>query len=775
MSDKTKELNFLRAEAEAQLIREPMTDARGVSTAELLHELQVHQVELEMQNEELRQAQVSQEEALARYMDLYDVAPVGYFTLTGNTEIVSVNLTGAAMLGVERKKLIRSRFASFIAPHDSDRLHLCLKSMVQHGDKQSCELAIKRGDGSLFHARLDCLQTKFGNKFSIRIALADITEYKQAENVIKKSREQLEAFIRHAPISIAMFDRNMNYLSTSGRWLMEYGRGYNDLIGRNHYDVHPDMPAKWRSAHQQGLAGITLKNNEDIWLQADGSKHWLRWTVQPWNDEKGGVGGVIISTEDITEYKKQEWLLKQKSFALNRVKESVYLIDEEGYFQYVNDEVSRLLGYTREELLDGMGVLDISPRWTKEKWKEHWQNIKSRGSITFESSQYAKDGRIFPVEVNANYFEFDGCCFTMGLVRDLTERNQTEAQLRKLVQAVEQSPESILITNLNAEIEYVNDAFVKRSGYSREEVIGKNPRILQSGKTPPEIFESLWDTLTHGRMWEGEFHNRRKDGSEYTEFAIISPIRQSDGHISHYTAVKEDITERKRIENVLLQTSRQLRELVAKFESSQEAERKSIAREVHDELGQTLSTLRLDISMIRTRFGKNNPELMALAENMTELVDHAIHGVRNVSENLRPAVMGMGIYAAIDWLCSNFAARTGIPCVLGSPDPCVDMEETRAVVIFRIVQESLTNVMRHAHARNVNIVISRNDEYLCVEVKDDGRGFDMNNSKQQASFGLLGMRERARAWGGHLDIASTQDKGTVISFCIPIIGTGENK
>jgi PAS domain S-box-containing protein len=130
---------------------------------------------------------------------------------------------------------------------------------------------------------------------------------------------------------------------------------------------------------------------------------------------------------------------------------------------------------------------------------------------------------------------------------DITERKVSEEQLRKLSLAVEQSPESIVITNLAAEIEYVNEAFIQKTGYTREEAIGKNPRILQSGKTPQETFVSLWDDLSHGRSWKGEFYNKRKDGSEYVEFAVITPIRQPDGHVTHYVAVKEDVTEKKRL------------------------------------------------------------------------------------------------------------------------------------------------------------------------------------------------------------------------------------
>jgi two-component system sensor histidine kinase/response regulator len=133
-----------------------------------------------------------------------------------------------------------------------------------------------------------------------------------------------------------------------------------------------------------------------------------------------------------------------------------------------------------------------------------------------------------------------------GIASDITERKSVEDQLRKFSQAVEQSPESIVITNIDAEIEYVNNAFLLATGYCREDVIGRHTRMLNSGRTPPETYLALWDALSHGRSWKGQFYNRRKDGREYVEFAIITPLREADGTISHYVAVKDDITETKR-------------------------------------------------------------------------------------------------------------------------------------------------------------------------------------------------------------------------------------
>ncbi len=159
----------------------------------------------------------------------------------------------------------------------------------------------------------------------------------------------------------------------------------------------------------------------------------------------------------------------------------------------------------------------------------------------------------------------------IGTVQDITERRQAEEQLRKLSLAVEQSPESIVITDLEGNIEYVNDAFVHNTGYRRAEAIGQNPRILKSGKTPPEIYLDMWDKLTHAQPWSGELFNLRKDGSEFVEHAFITPIRQPNGQITHYMAIKEDVTEHKQMERELAEHRDHLEELVASRTAELEA------------------------------------------------------------------------------------------------------------------------------------------------------------------------------------------------------------
>ena len=199
---------ILRTNAEQHLSQFPQATIAFHSSDELLHELQVHQIELEMQNEELRLAQVALEESRDRYLDLYELAPIGYLTLSCEGRIAELNLTGATLLGIGRNKLINQRFASYILPEDNDSWHHHFLNVLKYDRMQSCELALKRGDGSVFHAGLDCRRSKMGNAFSIRIALADITERKQADKARYHEMEQQQMHVVAQAASAIAHDIN---------------------------------------------------------------------------------------------------------------------------------------------------------------------------------------------------------------------------------------------------------------------------------------------------------------------------------------------------------------------------------------------------------------------------------------------------------------------------------------------------------------------------------------------------------------------------------------
>jgi len=250
---------------------------------------------------------------------------------------------------------------------------------------------------------------------------------------------------------------------------------------------------------------------------------------------------------------------------VDNIKEVIFQTDAQGLWTFLNRAWHEITGFPLDQSL-GTSFLNYVHPDDRLKNQELFEPLiqRKKDYCRHEIRYLTQSGGFRWIEVYAQLaLDSKGAIIgTSGTLTDITEHKQAEEQLRKLAQAVEQSPESIVITNLKAEIEYVNEAFLQNTGYSREDVIGQNPRILHSGKTPRETYAALWQALSRGETWKGEFINRRKDGNEYTEFAIITPIRQADGQVSHYVAVKEDISEKKKVGLELDRHRHHLEELV---------------------------------------------------------------------------------------------------------------------------------------------------------------------------------------------------------------------
>ena len=266
-------------------------------------------------------------------------------------------------------------------------------------------------------------------------------------------------------------------------------------------------------------------------------------------------------TEDALRYSEQRFQDIARASA-----DWIWEVNAEGIYTFASNNVQDMLGYTPAEIV-GKTPFDFMPPGEMERVAAEFAAIAGRRESfrDLDNTLCHRDGSLRQVQTNGvPILSADGALLGYrGTDRDITEHKTITKQLRKFSQAVEQSPESIVITNIDAEIEYVNNAFLLATGYRREEVIGRNPRVLNSGRTPPETYVAMWEELSHGRSWKGQFHNRRKDGSGFVEFAIITPLREDDGTISHYVAVKEDITKKKQQGEELDHYRQHLEELVA--------------------------------------------------------------------------------------------------------------------------------------------------------------------------------------------------------------------
>lgn len=280
------------------------------------------------------------------------------------------------------------------------------------------------------------------------------------------------------------------------------------------------------------------------------------------------------------------------------------------------------------------------------------------------------------------------------------------------------------------------------------------------------VVDSAWQAAKQGKGYDiqyrilvnGKLKWLRECGE--VEFCV-------DGQLLRAIGTVQDITGLKEIEHNLESSRMQIRQLAASCEKAKEDERKRIALKVHDELGQMLSALRMQISLLRIKFADNNQQLLEHIYGTMELLDNTIQVTRNVAASLRLPVLDMGIVTALEWLVSDFSKQSGIDCELLLPETPIHLNEDSSIVIFRITQESLTNVSRHSAASKVIISIKIDSDKFILEIHDNGQGFDPAKPRKPKSLGLIGIQERAIALGGNTTIASTPDGGTLIQVCVP--------
>ncbi len=357
------------------------------------------------------------------------------------------------------------------------------------------------------------------------------------------------------------------------------------------------------------------------------------------------------------------------------------------------------------------------------------------------------------------------------LVTSLMDRLQLQRAL--LDELFEQGPVALALTTADNRVVRVNREFTRLFGYTRQESLGRSlSDLIVPDESRAEVQHHL-DLAAQGRRVELDGVRQRRDGRRVDVVVVRVPVSMPNGRTAIY-AIFLDITERKRAEEQLQATSEQLRALSVKLRSAREEEGTRIAREIHDELGSALTGLRWELEealKLITDAGTAFPadQVRGRLESMIGVTDTTINTVRRIASELRPAVLDdLGLVAAIEWQAQQFQARTGIVCQCESTLDEVPLSREQSTAVFRIFQEALTNVTRHAKASRVDITMEEEGHEFVLTIRDNGKGIGSDEKSGAVSLGLLGMRERARLAGGRIEIIGREGSGTIVTVKVPI-------
>ena len=357
--------------------------------------------------------------------------------------------------------------------------------------------------------------------------------------------------------------------------------------------------------------------------------------------------------------------------------------------------------------------------------------------------------------------------------------DRLQKQRALLNELFEQAPQAVALMSLDRRVVRVNREFTHIFGYASEEIQGERLDELIVPDEARDELQKMIGLLAQGQRVDTEGTRQRKDGSRLYVSISHVPVSPPGGQIEVY-AIYRDITERQRAEEKIRASTEQLRALSARLQSAREEEGTRIAREIHDELGSALSSLRWDLEDVDEVIADLGEQtqlqaLRAKIKAMMMLTDTTVNTVRRISSELRPIPLDeLGLIEAIEWQAIQFQERTGIGVNCDCTLENVDLNEEQTAVVFRIFHEALTNILRHAQATRVDIKVSEGEGYFILTISDNGRGITQDEKSNKSTLGLLGMKERAQLIGGEVEVAGADGKGTVVTVRIPVSGVASN-
>ena len=665
----------LRRQAEARL-RMAKRDVAAMpvkEVQELVHELQVHQIELEMQNDELRRTQLELEAVRDRYVDLYDFSPVGHLTLDTHGTIVEANLRAGTLLGFNRNKLIGQPIAGCIAAGQEDMFHRYCQKVLKTGTRQICEVSLRleAGVSRWIHFESLAVHNDPGSVTHWRTALLDISDRKRAEQQLEAQRVQREEIIGSTMDAIITINGEERVVLFNHAAESLFLCPVADAIGQPFDQFIPNRFRQARHGHMSALARAQAtvrsmaRTGRLFGLRADGEEFPFEASIS--HAHVDGLDLFTFILRDITERKLAEETLQSshvfRRAVLNSLSLHICVLDKDGVILKTNDAWKELA------LLEKDGVLTIG-------------------------------------ETGQNYPDlFRGT--TVG-------------------------------------------------GMSTGQDILKGLEAVLEGRDP---------------IFSAEYHAQLME-EDHWFLMRVTPLKGGKGVVISHTDISERVRMGQELEQhvqLLSDKQEELEALAGRLIEAQEQERKRIARDLHDDFNQRLAALSVELESIeRAPSALSEPivrHLAAIRGQVGQLSDD----LHDLAYRLHPSLLEhVGLEIAVREHVDEFTKRTGLPVTFIAREMPRLLQPELATSLFRLLQESLQNVLKHAQATSVTVRLSGSSKGIGLSVRDNGKGFDMDTHTHRAGLGLMSMQERARLLGGFFRFHSGVTQGTKVCAWVPL-------
>ena len=604
----------------------------------------------------------------------------------------------------------------------------------------------------------------------------DITEKKGIENKLKEREQQYRDLIQNLPEAVYTCDE-LGYIQL-------YNSGAVALWGQEPVAGKEQWCGSWKIFNTDGSdlpidicpMAIALKEGrpvrgEQIMIQRpDGSyRHVLPYPT-PLFDANGKLTGAVNMLIDLTDKKEKEILIKKTEEKyrnlIEQASDGIVIYSFDGTIYDFNKAAYMQTGYTSEEF-EKLKLLDLLFDEPVIINPDNAEKIKAGETVLFTRRMKRKNGSALEIEINARMLA-DGR--NLAFIRDITERKKAEGLIRKEKELsdsiINSLPGIFYLFDANRNLLRWNKNFETVSGYSAGEVCGIKPIDFYEGEGKKLVRENFEKILQEGKSdFEANFVTKAGDKIPYYFTGLLV---QNEGNPC-IIGTGIDISERKKSEQQLQQSYDELRQLAIHLQDVREEERASMAREIHDELGQQLTGLKMDVSGLTKKLIIADEEIKQKTDDINGLIDKMVITVRKLATDLRPSILDdIGMAEALDWYSQEFEKRYRIQTIFNSALLGMKLNNKLAIALFRIYQESLTNVARHSGATKIISSFELKNNHLILIISDNGKGFDINKESKKKTLGLLGMKERTIMTGGEYTISSKPGKGTTVSVIMPL-------